>query len=85
MSKFRKAVVCGVAGAVLSPVAMAADLDGPSWSSYASSELLGTAAAATEITGGRLAVILGAEFAVTDRISLALTGSALVPSWPSDQ
>jgi hypothetical protein len=73
----RKILIPVVAGLMLSPALMAADLDGPSVERTFSDEYLGTAAAADTVAGDVLAVTLGAEYAVGDIITLAFSGSAL--------
>jgi len=73
----RKVLIPVVAGLMISPALMAADLAGNSTARTVSNEFLGTAAAADIVAGDVLAVALGAEYAIGDIITLAFSGGAL--------
>jgi len=73
----RKIFIPVAAGFLISPALMAADIETLSDTLPYSNELLSTAAATDTLIGGDLTVVLGAEYAVGDIITLSFTGAAL--------
>ena len=73
----RRIFIPVVAGFLISPALMAADINTPSDTRTFSDEYLSTAAATDVVLGGTLAVTLGAEYAVADIVTLSFSGSAL--------
>ena len=70
----RKILIPVVAGLFISPAMMAADLDGETTGRTFSNEYLGTADATDIVAGDVLAVLLEAEYAVSDIITLTFSG-----------
>lgn len=83
----RHTLLAIAAGGLISPAAFAAILDddgaGPSTTWYYSDEFLSTAVAADEVTSGAINVIIEAEYAVGDIVTLAVTGSAIESGFPT--
>lgn len=64
------------AGVLISPALMAAELDlGKHW---VGTSYLGLAGAGDEVTTGSIAVVLGAEYAVSDKIRLDFSGGTVI-------
>ena len=76
----RKILFLAVAGIMISPALMAADIDTQSETRVFSDEFLGTHSDAGKILGGTLAVTLGAEYTLGDIVTLDFSGAALVGS-----
>ena len=76
----RKILFLAVAGIMISPALMAADIDTPSMDRTFSDEFLGTHGDSGTISGNILAVTLGAEYTLGDIITLDFSGAALVGS-----
>ena len=77
---FRKTLLAAAAGVMISPIAMAGDINSATWKLAFADEALGLAGATDVIEGGRLVVVLGAEFTLNDVITLTFSGDALDPS-----
>ena len=73
----RRLLIPAVAGLMLSPALMAADLDLGTGTTLFSSEYLSTASSTDSIPGDVVIVRLGVEYSETDRLSFAFTGAAL--------
>ena len=73
----RKILIPVAAGLLFSPALMAADLDGNSTATTFSTEFLGTAGTGDTVASAALGVVLQAEYAIGDIITLAFSGSAL--------
>jgi hypothetical protein len=73
----RKTLLAATVGVLISPVAMAGDINSQTVKTAWSNEALGLAGANDVVTGGDLTAVLGAEFAVNDVITLAFSGAAL--------
>jgi hypothetical protein len=76
----RKTLLTAAVGVLISPVAMAGDINSTSEKTGWTNELLGLANATNVVTGGQLGLVLGAEFAVNDVITLAFSGESLDPT-----
>ena len=76
----RKILFLAVAGFIISPALMAADIDGPSDERIFSDEFLGTHTGTGTIAGGVLAVTLAAEYTLGDIVTVDYSGGALVGS-----
>ncbi len=83
----RKIFIPVIAGFLTSPAAFAAILDddgaGPSTTWYYSDEFLSTAVPADEVTSGAISVMIEAEYAVGDVVTLAVSGSAIESGFPT--
>ena len=73
----RKILFLAVAGIMISPALMAADIDTPSGKRVFSDEFLGTYTDTGKIAGGLLAVTLGTEYTLGDIVTLNFSGTAL--------
>ena len=73
----RKILFLAVAGIMISPALMAADIDTPSGKRVFSDEFLGTYTDTGKIAGGVLAVNLGTEYTLGDIVTLNFSGTAL--------
>ena len=76
----RKILIPALAGLLISPALMAADIDGPSNPRDVSDEYLDTANATDFVQSDVLAITLGAEYAVDDVVTLDFSGAALDPT-----
>ena len=73
----RKILFLAVAGIMISPALMAADIDTPTGKRVFSDEFLGTYTDTGKIAGGELAVTLGTEYTLGDIVTLDFSGTAL--------
>ena len=73
----RKILIPAVAGLMISPALMAADIETSTVPTSESDEWLQTADSADTVAGGVLTVILGAEYAVGDIVTISFSGGAL--------
>ena len=73
----RKILFLAVAGIMISPALMAADIDTPTDKRVFSDEFLGTYTDTGKIAGGTLAVKLGTEYTLGDIVTLDFSGTAL--------
>lgn len=87
MKMVRTSLLAVAAGVLISPVVNAAIVDddgaGPSEIFFFSNEYLSTADATDTVFTGNLAVTLGAEYAVNDVITWAVSGGAIEGGFPS--
>ena len=74
---FRKTILAAAAGVLISPIAMAGDINSATDKWAFADELLGLAGDGDVIQGGDLVVVLGAEFTLNDVITLTFSGNAL--------
>ena len=77
MKMVKTSLLAAAAGVLISPALMAADIVDETDTRDLSAEYLDTAVAADFVEGGILAVILDAEYANNDIITLTFTGDAL--------
>ena len=73
----RKILFLAVAGIMISPALMAADIDTSTEKRVFSDEFLGTYIDAGKIAGDTLQVILGTEYTLGDIVTLDFSGTAL--------
>ena len=73
----RKILFLAVAGIMISPALMAADIDTETAKRVFSDEFLGTYTDAGKIAGDTLQVILGTEYTLGDIVTLDFSGNAL--------
>ncbi len=74
---FKKTLLAATVGVLITPVAMAGDINSQSERTAWANEALGLAGAGDVVTAGALTAVLNAEFAVNDIVTLAFTGAAL--------
>ena len=77
MKMVRTSLIAAAAGVLISPALMAANVATPTTSAFVSDEYLSTAVAADVIAHPIVGFSIGAEYAVGDVITLALSGDAL--------
>ena len=73
----RKILIPAVAGLMISPALMAANIETSTMPTSESDEWLQTADSTDTVAGGELTVILGAEYAVGDIVTISFSGGAL--------
>jgi hypothetical protein len=73
----RKTLLAATVGVLISPVAMAGDINSQTDKAGWTNEALGLAGTGDVVTGEQLAMVLGAEFAVNDVVTLGFSGDAL--------
>ena len=73
----RKILIPAVAGLMISPALMAANIETSTMPTSESDEWLQTADSTDTVVGGELTVILGAEYAVGDIVTISFSGGAL--------